>query len=386
MTRKSTRAVVLLTNFLPPSSLGLVRELTHRYEEFRIYLSTPMEPNRQWQPKLDGLPVIIQRSLTLKRAWKHPDGFIETHFVHLPYDTLLLLHRHKPDVVISDEFGARTLQSAIYAKLYRKKLLIWAHISESTEKGRSAFRIAVRRVLLRAADAVIVNGRSGASYVQRLHEHARIAVIPRSVDYALFSQTSPRRNPDNRFTLLYVGRLDEGKGILEFLVSLSAWAQSHHTVEVRMQIVGFGPLETKLRQLRPVDNVSVALEPHVPYEHLPSVYANAGALVLPTLADEWGMVVAEALSSGLPVLGSTASQAVTELVEDDVTGWHFNPLDRPSVMNALDRFFDTSPAALEQMGRSAQAVARRIDAASVASRVFDVVGSVCSTRAQGRRP
>ena len=62
---------------------------------------------------------------------------------------------------------------------------------------------------------------------------------------------------------------------------------------------------------------------HVPYDRDTSVYSEAGALVLPTLADQWGMVVGEALASGLPVIGSIASQAVTEIVEENVTGWTF---------------------------------------------------------------
>ena len=44
----------------------------------------------------------------------------------------------------------------------------------------------------------------------------------------------------------------------------------------------------------------------------------SGIFVLPTLADEWGLVVNEAMASGLPVLGSVYSQAAHELCGDGI--------------------------------------------------------------------
>ena len=75
---------------------------------------------------------------------------------------------------------------------------------------------------------------------------------------------------------------------------------------------------------------------------LPALFAAADAFVFPTLADEWGVVVNEALAAGLPVLGSVHSQAVEELCAEGETGWIFDPggpgldarCDRPRVCDA----------------------------------------------------
>ncbi len=50
------------------------------------------------------------------------------------------------------------------------------------------------------------------------------------------------------------------------------------------------------------------------------MFEQGGILVFPTLSDEWGLVVNEAMAAGLPVLGSRYSEAVEEMVETDVTG------------------------------------------------------------------
>jgi glycosyltransferase involved in cell wall biosynthesis len=365
--------VVLLTNFLPPHQLPLMREIQARIGGFSIYVSTPMEPNRRWQPAWQGLRVRVQHSWTIVRKWKHPDGFVEGNYVHIPYDTLVVLRRDRPDVVISSELGARTILAAAYARVYRKRLLTWATISESTERGRSALRTSIRRILIHLSDGVIVNGRSGEDYIRSLVPKARVYQIPRPVDFEAFSTTGVRRSPASRHTLLYVGSLSHRKGILPFIRALGRWAHAHPDRHVRMHVVGYGPLESEIAALRLPANVSLQRSEHVPYERVPPLYEEAGALTLPTIADEWGMVVGEALASGIPVLGSVASQAVTELIEDGVTGWRFDPLDPSSIEVAIDRFFSTPPERLEEMGAHGRRVAEGLGSRAVAQMFMNAI-------------
>jgi glycosyltransferase involved in cell wall biosynthesis len=94
---------------------------------------------------------------------------------------------------------------------------------------------------------------------------------------------------------------------------------------------------------------------HVGYPELAQLYSESGALLLPTLFDEWGLVVNEAMASGIPVLGSIYSQAVEELVEDGSTGWRFDPLQPGSFAAALDRFFGASLPELSEFRTRARA-------------------------------
>lgn len=93
---------------------------------------------------------------------------------------------------------------------------------------------------------------------------------------------------------------------------------------------------------------------HLDYQTLAALYADSGALVLPTLFDEWGLVVNEALASGLPVLGSVLSQAVEELVRDGVTGWLFDPTRPDSLRRPLDCFLDAPEASLAAVRAAAR--------------------------------
>ena len=98
-------------------------------------------------------------------------------------------------------------------------------------------------------------------------------------------------------------------------------------------------------------------------------------LVLPTLADEWGVVVNEAMSAGLPVLGSVYSQAVEELVEDGHTGWTFAP-DRPESLDAaLTSALRTSSTDLARMGEAARQRAASLAPLHVAEAIAQAVSS-----------
>ncbi|MDQ2842694.1 MAG: hypothetical protein M3Y72_16975 [Acidobacteriota bacterium] len=129
--------VILITNVIPPYHKSLLDRLHLRYPTMRILLSTPMESNRSWKLEWEGLDVVVQKTITLHRQWRHPKGFSEPLYVHLPLDTLAQLRRFRPDVVISWELGTRTMLAAAYRMLRRRtRLLVWAEVAESTERGR----------------------------------------------------------------------------------------------------------------------------------------------------------------------------------------------------------------------------------------------------------
>lgn len=371
------KRVVILQNFIPPYKTPLYKALEERLEDVRILISTPMEPNRPWPAEWKGLRVRVQRTLTFRRAWKHPQGFTDTLFVHVPIDTFWLLWNHRPDVVISNEMGARTVQAAIYRLLNPKcRLIIEADISEHTEEGRGRVREGLRRWLLPKADAVLVHGESGARYVRRFGVNdRRIFRAPYSTDVRSFETSQTTSSPKGTHRLLYVGQLTERKGILPFLKVFLRWAREHPERKVELRFVGDGPLRPTLKSMQTA-TVSLSFLGAVSYERLPDIYAWADILVFPTLADVWGVVVNEAMAAGVPVLGSMYSQAVEELIEDGVSGWTFRP-DHPSeILNALDCALQTSPDALQAMKMAARSKSLDLTPDKMADRYVKVVSFV----------
>jgi glycosyltransferase involved in cell wall biosynthesis len=355
--------VALLTNFLPPYRIKVLELLQTSVGELRIFVSVRMESNRRWNPDWGTLKVIVQRTLSLSLRAVQPHRFAEDQEVHIPYDTLPLLARYRPASIIAAEFGMRTIQAALYKCIApRTRLIVWATVSEITERYRGPFRRRLRRLILLKTDGVLVNGRSGQRYIQSLgYPLDKIYIVPQATDNSIFAGPNVRP-PDPVLKLLYTGQLIERKGLTLFHEQLARWASANPERQVRWTIVGTGPLWDVILGWKLPPNYVIDLLGEVPFAELPAHYHRAGIFVLPTLADEWGLVVNEAMIAGLPVLGSLYSQAVEDLVTGGVDGWTFRT-DRPEeVYDALDRALNASPEQLNAMRAHAIAAVTPIDA------------------------
>ncbi len=117
--------------------------------------------------------------------------------------------------------------------------------------------------------------------------------------------------PDE-FVVLFVGRLAQEKNIA---ILIRAFAQIAKGARARLVLVGDGPdreeLQALTKKLKITDRVE--FRGFVPREHVDSYYAGADVFAFPSDTETQGLVVAEAMSYGLPVVvaqGGGASQAV----------------------------------------------------------------------------
>lgn len=377
-----TLKVALLMNFVAPYRVPLFQSVRAQLGEFRIFVSTAMEPDRPWRPDWSGLDVVVQKTLTKPARHRH-NGFEQQLYIHFPYDTLPQLFRYSPDVTISGELGLRSLQAALYRRLRRdSRLIIWATLSEYTETGWGVVRRTLRRFILSAADGVIVNGASGARYIAGLDPRVAVFVMNQPVDVPRFAALPLERTAGPARRLIYSGRLIGQKGVVEFQRAVAEWARARASARIEIIWLGDGELRSDLETETVPDNVGQRFLGYASYDALPDLYGSSDILVLPSKFDEWGLVVNEAMASGLPVLGSRYSQAVEEMVVDGVTGWTFDPLRPETVATALDRIFATSDEALMAMRAAARARASEITPDSAAACMVSAIAAVASPASQ----
>ncbi|MEI6231703.1 MAG: glycosyltransferase family 4 protein [Planctomycetota bacterium] len=81
------------------------------------------------------------------------------------------------------------------------------------------------------------------------------------------------------------------------------------------------------------------------------VYGKASVLVLPSLAEGFGLVAGEAMASGIPVIVTSCTGAA-DLVEEGVNGYVVPVRDSGSILDRLN-LLATSPGTLKAMGRAA---------------------------------
>ncbi len=379
--------VVYMTNVLAPYRLPVLTALSQSLGSFKILLSAAIDRHRDWPAAWGTLDVETQRSLSWKaRVNRTTDLELET-TLHLPYDTVPRLIRHRPRVVMTSEMGARTIQAYLYRRLFRgSRMMICADLSEHTERQCGWLRRTIRRHLLRHADAVLVNGESGRRYVEAFGARPeRVGSVPFATDRQPPAALPDRGGDEQPLRLLYVGSLIERKGLVPFLQALVAWALAHPAREIEFTLVGGGELQPVLQAQPLPANLRLRFVGHMPYASLPSVYAQADVFAFPSLGDTWGVVVNEAMQWGLPVLGSIRSQAVDELVDEGVHGWRFDTIDAAGMAAAIDRALSTSAERRQAIGREARARASAITPETVAEQTAAIVRRLLDTTTAGHR-
>ena len=159
-------------------------------------------------------------------------------------------------------------------------------------------------------------------------------------------------------TILFSGSLIERKGISELVSAFRRVSRRH--AGSRLLIVGGGPLESRLRSdCR--NEPSIHFLGFQDWDSLASAYAQAEVLCAPSHYDGWGLIVAEAMAAGMPVISSTAVGCAREMVDEASTGYLTPPKDVDALEAALEAALNESPAKLARMGALCRAKAQQND-------------------------
>ena len=355
MPAKLDAHVVLLNNYVRPHHVAVYTELAKRVRELTVLLSVPMEPDRNWQPQWNDLDVRVQKNWMFTTNWKHSSGFAEPNFIHVPIDTTRQLKELDADIVFSYEMGMRTFLSCWYRRFHPQvPLVMVGNMSEHVEAERGLARRLLRRSICRVADYFTYNGPSCKRYLESLSlPPERLFEVPYCIDSSVVYGGPREMSESEERKLVYCGSLSERKGIVQFTKILRQWCDRNPQQQVRFSIAGKGPLKDTIAELASA-NLEIVFLGECGKSELASIYGENDVAVFPSLADEWGLVPIEAMSSGLPVLGSFFAQSVEAHVEEDQNGWTFDPTNENDLNSAIDRAMNCSGHRLVEMGQYAR--------------------------------
>ena len=131
--------------------------------------------------------------------------------------------------------------------------------------------------------------------------------------------------------VLFCGSLIARKGV-DLLASAFARLE---VANVRLKIVGDGPLRESLMQKLASVRERVEFVGFRDWQELPREYAAADVLCVPSRYDGWGLVVPEGLAAGLPVIATDRMGAALEFVRTRKNGWLIPAGDEDALLRAL---------------------------------------------------
>jgi len=359
---KAENSVLLLISTVGPYRVPLLRLLSDRFSNFKLIYDAYIEPGRHWNLDLSEFDarksfgtIAIRRNATVDAG----------QMIYLHLLLVLQIFLVRPSVIITTELGTRTIWACLYKLVFPKtKLVFWLTLSERTEGKRGKFRRAVRKALFRRSDSFIVSSVSAENYVLDLYPESRPKIF-RAPQSAAFegcradelTEASGGGSSDRPYSLLFVGNSSPRKN-LEVLISwLNEWAVKSESF-AELNIAG---VDNSIENYKNTQNLELRFHGYLGFEELKELYKTSQAFLMPSLEDEWGLVVNEALSMGCPVIGSTHAEAVVELVSTGKNGWQFNPLSQESFEQAMNSFKATQALAGKSMEirRNASSSARK---------------------------
>ncbi len=318
------RVIVLRGQQVNPWELRPWEGLGERYDV--AYLSSRSNWFDTDAVRLAAIPTPTLRGLL-------PRGRLGDLAVRVPGDRYLRLGRRLAgaDVVHAQELGY--WYSAQAARLkprlgYKLVLTVWETLP-FLDAYRNVRTRPYRRAVLQAADLFLAaTERARTALLLEGVERERIRVCPPGIDTERFRPPDAPRAPADEPLLLSPGRLVWEKGHQDVLRAIAALrrgivlAPDGRALRPRLLIVGNGPererLERHAADLGIAD--AVELRPFVPYDEMPALFAQASCMVLGSLPiwsweEQFGMVIAEAMSAELPLVLSS-SGAIPEVGGD----------------------------------------------------------------------
>ena len=293
-----------------------------------------------WE-KLEG--EVHYERITLQE--RHPVGKRER--VDFCKRMFYVLDKINPDVVAIPGWSfVDALSGLSWAGSRGKPVLI---MSDSTvdDAPRVAWREAIKRQIVSLCSSALVAGTPHAEYIQALGmAPERICSGYDVVDNAYFANQAadarirmPQlreeyRLPENYF--LASNRFVEKKNLFRLIEAFARY-RTQCLAPWSLVLLGDGALResltAKIHSLNLKDHV------HLPgfkqYRDLPKYFGCTKAFIHASTIEQWGLVVNEAMASGLPVLVSSRCGCAADLVKNGVNGFTFDPFDIEAITQGM---------------------------------------------------
>lgn len=302
---------------------------------------------------------------------------------HIPYPHNLYktIKKIKPDIIISEGFFQWTPWIIVYTLLFKCKLFIGYERTCHTERNANWLQIWDRKISNWFVDGYLVNGIETKKYLESLNispnkihiggmnadsEGLRLSIkgFP-SKERFIFHQRF-KRNEDG-LIFLFTGMMIKRKGVDHLLIAWKEHIKKYPNDS--LILVGNGDLLDLLKK-QYSDNTSVYFEGRVEYDNIYKYYAIADVYILPTIEDNWSLVIPEAMSCGLPVATSIYNGCHSELIKDGINGFTFDTFKHETIISTLEKFHHVD---LKQFGKASIELEKPFNTENCAKRTYNEI-------------
>jgi glycosyltransferase involved in cell wall biosynthesis len=351
----------------------------HADFDFTVVLTAPKSKHRpHWKTRTENLPFKVLTMKGLNIALSYSSS------LSISFGLLPSLIRGKPDVIICNGFSLSAIQVYFYARVFKKKYIIWSEGTAITERRMGFLRHWIRKLLARHASAFIDAGTLAREYIQSLLPAESQTPFFRSyncVDASLFTTCSGNNSGSPQpikqsQKLLFVGQLIERKGVRMLLnVYRDILQKTFDTVG--LVLVGEGPLKQDVECFIR-DNISARIElcGQVPYGDVNRYYIECSAFMLLSLWDCNPLVLFEALHSGIPIICSDRAGNACDFIVPGENGYIVDPTDKTGIVTCVQEVLGWDSEKRLNAARASQRLVAAANYSASAQAFFEVCHAV----------
>jgi glycogen synthase len=202
------------------------------------------------------------------------------------------------------------------------------------------------RAVFDHANELIIGSQSFAEEVHELHGTPldRFTIIPGAINAERFHPRENRLLGEIGIipTLLYHGRVDRRKGVLELIEAVEQLREEGR--DLRLVVSGIGPDLDPAKALTAAKSLNdlITFTGHVAYDEVPEVYRAADLFVSPTWSEGFSNTILEAMASGLPIVAARAVGVVDCLTDGENALFH-EVHDVAGLMRQIAVLIDDAP-------------------------------------------
>lgn len=276
------------------------------------------------------------------------------------------LERLSPDVVVISGYSFPVSLAMLVAASRRGIPVVVCSESNRDDATRRWLTETLKRRVVRLCVAGIAGGAPQKSYLCELglpadhvftgynavdnRHFAEKAAEFRNAEFGMrnVGKSSPHTSncqlpTANSPFFLAVARFTPKKNLAGLINAYAAFIENKDPSAPDLVILGDGPLRGELEKQISELNLPgrVHLPGAVPYDLLPAYYGQALAFIHASTTEQWGLVVNEAMASGLPVIISNRCGCASDLVQEGVNGFTFDPANIDQLAELMNRISDS---------------------------------------------
>ena len=328
-TTGTRRRLAFVTDIITPYTIAVMSELATLSDLTVLFATVKSGRGQDWTFSELPFQHVVIGGLSHRRAEADLSDY------YFSPRTLLELARCSPDAVITAGWSFPSYYAALYAKARRRALVIHSDGNSHTEEHLSGLQRLSRRVLVPCADAFAANTLLSAAWFRELGARPeQVHLAPHSTNLTPFWELDRSNDAGGPLRVLGMGRLLARKGFDRLIAAFADANASDPRLVLRL--VGAGPEHDRLRSLASsLDVDTEEFSGFMEQAELADTCAQSDVFVFPSLQEEFGFVLLEAMAAGLPCIASPHAGATHDLIRHGENGLVVDPDDRQALAAAL---------------------------------------------------